>query len=132
MWSTYLRRGLIAVALALVAVVLGLSAPNPVGAQVPDTAPTPVPDTTPDTTGGSSQGWPGNPYADCAATANWTITSDGIACDPDRAPTPQAPLVVESTALPEDAREWLGVSLALRFIAALATLGLAIKRLMFD
>jgi hypothetical protein len=33
MWTTYLQRGLIAVALALVAVVLGLTQPFPAGAQ---------------------------------------------------------------------------------------------------
>ncbi len=32
MWTTYLQRGLIAVALALVAVVLGLTQPFPAGA----------------------------------------------------------------------------------------------------
>ncbi len=37
MWRTYLGRGLIALALALVAVVLGLTQPMPAGAQGPST-----------------------------------------------------------------------------------------------
>ena len=120
-------------ALALVAVVLGLSAPNPVGAQVPDT--TPAPTTTPATTAATvvADDWPPIPHSGCSTAADWTMTSDGLSCDPTAAAvTPSAPLVVTTTAMSEDTRDWVGLGLALRFLAALGALGIAIKRLVFD